>query len=101
MNFSQASLGAEVEVPTMNGRVTMKVPSGTQSATVFRMRGKGLPELHGRGRGDLLVRVIVETPTNLNKAQRKFMEDFGETFGDKSHPKSRSFLDKIKDLVKG
>lgn len=100
VNFAQASLGAEVELPTMNGRVTMKVPSGTQSTTVFRVRGKGLPELHGRGRGDLLVRVIVETPTNLSKTQRKFMEEFGETFGDKAHPQSRSFLDKAKSILK-
>ena len=100
VNMAQAALGAEVQVPTMNGRVTMKVPVGTQSSTVFRVRGKGLPDVHSRRTGDLLVRVVVETPTSLNRTQRKFLEEFGKTFGDTEHPTHRSFLGKLKDLLK-
>jgi len=100
VNVAQAALGAEAEVPTMNGRVSMKIPSGTQSGTVFRLRSKGLPDVHSGRSGDLMVRVIVETPTGLNRAQRKILEEFGKTFGDEAHPTRRSFAQKLKDLLK-
>ena len=100
-SIAQATLGAEVELPTMNGRVSMKIPPGTQSGTVFRVRGKGLPDVHERGTGDLLVRVSVETPTNLSGAQRKAFEELGRVLGDDAHPARRSFLAKLKDLLKG
>ena len=100
VNLTQAALGAEVDVPTLNGRVSMKVPSGTQSGTVFRVRGKGLPDVHNGRSGDLLVRVIVETPTNLSGTQRKALEELGKTFGDEVYPSRRSFLAKLKDLLK-
>ena len=100
VNIAQAALGAEVEVPTMNGRVSMKVPSGTQSGTVFRVRGKGLPDVHERGTGDLLVRVVVETPSNLNMAQRRAVEELGKVLGEDVHPTHRSFLNKLKELWK-
>lgn len=101
VNIAQAALGAEVEVPTLNGHVSMKVPPGTQSGTVFRVRGKGLPDVRdGRVAGDLLVRVIVETPTRLNATQRRLLEEFGRTFGDDVHPTHHSFLAKLKKLVK-
>ena len=100
VNISQAALGTEVEVPTMNGRVSMKIPAGTQSGTVFRVRGKGLPDVHDGRTGDLLVRVLVETPTNLNASQRCVFEDMGRTLGDEVHPSRRSFLAKIRDLLK-
>ena len=100
VNIAQASLGVEVDVPTMNGRVSMRVPSGTQSGTVFRVRGKGLPDVHEGGQGDLLVRVTVETPTNLNAAQRRLIEEVGKTLGADAHPSQRSFLAKLKELLK-
>ena len=100
VHFSQAALGADVEVPTMNGRVSMKVPAGTQSGTVFRVRGKGLPDVHDGRTGDLLVRVTVETPAHLNASQRKLVEELGRTIGDESYPTRRSFLAKLKDLLK-
>ena len=100
VDIAQAALGDEVEVPTLNGRVAMKVPPGTQSGTVFRVRGKGLPDVHDGRSGDLLVRVLVETPTNLNSAQRRMMEDIGKTLGDEVHPSRRSFLAKVRDLLK-
>ena len=100
VNIGQAALGTDVEVPTMNGRISMKIPGGTQSGTVFRVGGKGLPDVHGRRHGDLLVRVIVETPTNLNATQRKLFAEFAKTFGDEAHPSQRSFLSKLKEAFK-
>ncbi len=101
VHISQAALGAEVDIPTLNGRVSMKIPPGTQSGTVFRVRQKGLPDVHGSGRtGDLLVRVTVETPTDLNATQRRAMEELGKTLGAESHPSQRSFLEKIKRILR-
>jgi molecular chaperone DnaJ len=79
VNIAQAALGAELDVPTLNGRVSMKVPAGTQSGTVFRVRGKGLEDVQGGSHGDLLVRVVVETPTKLSGAQRKLLEELGRS----------------------
>ena len=100
VSFAQAALGAEVDVPTMNGRVAMKIPAGTQSGTVFRVRGKGLPDVHDGRSGDLLVRVNVETPANLSAAQRKAVEELTRVVGDDAYPARRSFLSKLKDLLK-
>ena len=100
INLAQAALGTDVDVPTMNGRVAMKVPPGTQSGTVFRVRGKGLPDVHEGRAGDLLVRVIVETPTTLSGPQRKLVEELGRALGEEAHPARRSFLAKLKDLWK-
>ncbi|MBI4340763.1 MAG: molecular chaperone DnaJ, partial [Candidatus Omnitrophica bacterium] len=100
IHVGQAALGAEVDVPTLNGRVSMKVPPGTQSGTVFRVRGKGLPDVHDGRTGDLLVRVVVETPTHLNAAQRRALEEFAKASGEDVYPTRRSFLAKIKELLK-
>ena len=100
VSVTQAALGAEVDVPTMNGRVSMKVPAGTQSGTVFRVRGKGLADVHEGGSGDLLVRVTVETPTNLSGTQRRAVEELGKTLGDEAHPVRRSFLTTLKEMLK-
>ena len=99
-SLAQAALGAEVDVPTMNGRVSMKIPPGTQSGTVFRVRGKGLPDVHEGRTGDLLVRVVVETPTHLNAGQRRLVEELGRSLGEEAHPQHRSFLAKLKDLLR-
>jgi molecular chaperone DnaJ len=98
INIAQASLGAELDVPTMNGRVSMKVPAGTQSGTVFRVRGKGLPDVHDGRTGDLLVRVSVETPTNLTGAQKRVLEDFARAAGEDAHPARSRFLRQLRDL---
>jgi len=100
VSLAQAALGAEVDVPTMNGRVSMKVPAGTQSGTVFRVRGKGLADVQDGRHGDLLVRVLVETPTNLNAAQRRQLEELGRALGDEAHPARRSFLAKVRELLR-
>jgi molecular chaperone DnaJ len=100
VSIAQAALGAEVDVPSMNGRVSMKIPSGTQSGTVFRVRGKGLLDVHDGRNGDLLVRVLVETPTNLTASQRKLLEELGRQLGDNAYPSRRSFVAKLKELLR-
>ena len=100
ISIAQAGLGADVEIPTMNGRVSMKIPAGTQTGTVFRVRGKGLSDVQEGGSGDLLVRVVVETPSNLTSAQRRLLEEVGKTLGDEAYPSRRSFLAKLRDLLK-
>ncbi|MBI2496188.1 MAG: hypothetical protein HYW10_06505 [Candidatus Omnitrophica bacterium] len=100
IDITQAALGTELDVPTMNGRVSMKVPAGTQSGTIFRVRGKGLPDVHERGHGDPLVRVLVETPTNLTSAQRRQLEELARNLGEAAHPSRRSFLAKVRDLLR-
>ncbi len=79
VSFSQAALGSEIEVPTLSGRAKLKIPAGTQTHTVFRMKGEGMPRVHGRGKGDQLVRVIVRTPTNLSSKQRDILSGLGDT----------------------
>ncbi len=101
VHIAQAALGAEVEVPTLNGRISMKIPPGTQSGTVFRVRGKGLPDVHHGRVGDLLVRAVVETPTRLTSHQRQLLEEFAKTVSDDDgHPKHRSFADQLKRLLR-
>lgn len=84
VNIVQASLGTELEVPTLDGKVKYKIPEGTQTGTVFRLRGKGIPHLNAGGRGDQFVTVEVETPKNLNSKQKELLKQFGETLDDGS-----------------
>jgi molecular chaperone DnaJ len=99
ISFTQAALGASIDVPTLDGPVKMKVPAGTQSGKVFRLRGRGIPALGGSGsRGDQHVRVVVETPTHLTKEQRELLERFAAVSGEETHPQSRSFWDKVGEL---
>jgi molecular chaperone DnaJ len=100
ISFTQAALGAQIEVPTLNGKVKMRVPPGTQSAKTFRLKGKGMPDVHGYGRGDELVRVVVETPTGLNAKQKSLLQDFAQACGEEVNPLSRSFMEKVKRLFK-
>ncbi len=98
ISFAQAALGTHLEVPTLEGKVKMKVPSGTQSGKVFRLKGKGIAHLHGGGRGDQHVRVVVETPTELSSEQRELLEAFAELSGERSQPQVKSFLEKVREL---
>jgi molecular chaperone DnaJ len=82
IGFSQAALGAEVTVPTLGGEAMLKIPAGTQSHTLFRLRGKGLPHLRGFGRGDELVRVLVHTPKKLSTRQRELLRNLAKELGD-------------------
>ena len=78
ISFPQSALGTKIEVETLDGKIKLKIPEGTQSGRVFRIAGKGVPILQGRGRGDHLVKVIVKTPTKLNRKQKKLLEEFDE-----------------------
>jgi molecular chaperone DnaJ len=89
ISFVQAALGDEVQVPTLDGKVKYTIPEGTQSETVFRLRGKGIPHLNGGGRGDQFVKVTVEIPKNLNSTQKELLREFAKTFGEEYKGKKK------------
>jgi molecular chaperone DnaJ len=98
ISFAQAALGAVVEIPTLDGKVKMRIPEATQSGRVFRIRGKGIPR-SGGNRGDQKVRVVVETPTGLTPRQRELLEQFADASGESvAHPQKKGFLDKVRAL---
>jgi len=101
ISFVKAALGGEVSVPTLDGPVKMKIPPGTQTNKIFRLRGKGIPYLHSNARGDQLVRIIVETPVNLTSEQKQLLKRFEELGGGNGQPRVREFLDKVKRIFKG
>lgn len=92
ISIVQASLGAEVEVPTLDGPVKYSIPEGTQTGTSFRLKGKGIPYLRGSGRGDEYITVRVETPKNLNSEQKDLLRKLGESFGDTGVPKKKGLF---------
>ena len=98
ITFIQAALGTEIEVPTLEGKVKMKVPPGTQSHKAFRLKAKGLPRLGSYGKGDQIVRVIIETPTSLTSEQKEILKKFSETDLKRSHPQHHGFFEKVKHL---
>lgn len=100
INIVQATLGAEIKVPTLDGQVTMKVPEGTQPGKVMRLKGKGIPSLRGGGRGDQLVRMKVVVPTKLNDKQKDALQKFADISKDNINPEEKSFLNKVKDFFK-
>ena len=96
ITFTQAVLGAELEIPTIDGKVKYTIPEGTQSGTTFRLKGKGIPGLNGRGRGDQYVTVNIETPRNLNREQKEALRKFSESLGEKNYEEHKSFFGKFK-----
>ncbi|MCT8343849.1 MULTISPECIES: molecular chaperone DnaJ [Photorhabdus] len=108
VNFAMAALGGEIEVPTLDGRVKLKIPAETQTGKMFRMKGKGVKSVRGGIQGDLLCRVVVETPVKLNERQKELLCELGESFGgageETNSPRSKSFFDGVKkffdDLTK-
>ena len=100
ITFVQAALGDEVEVPTLDGKVKYKIPEGTQSGTVFRLRGKGIPHLRSTQRGDQLVKVSVEVPKKLSDKQKDLLRDFAKETGTEVNEQSRNFFDKVRDIFK-
>jgi molecular chaperone DnaJ len=96
IKFTLATLGGTIEVPTLFGKATLKLPAGTQSATTFRLRGKGMPHLRGSGQGDQLVRVQVEVPTSLTGEQHRVLEEFARVCGDADHPTGKSWFEKAR-----
>ena len=101
ISFSQASLGGKVEVPTLEKRADLTIPSGTQHGQVFRLRDEGMPSLRNGRRGDMLVRVLVEIPKKLSKRQEELLREFAETEDIEVMPHSKGFFDKIKDYLSG
>ncbi len=100
ITFSQAVLGDEITVPTIDGKVKYEVPEGTQSGTVFRLRNKGIQYVNGRGRGDQYVKVNIEVPRNLSSKQKDVLKDFEKLTSDKNYEKRKTFFDRLKDAMK-
>ncbi len=96
IKFTLATLGGTIQVPTLQGKATLKIPAGTQSGTTFRLKGRGMPHLRGSAHGDQLIRVHVEVPTSLSGEQRKRLEEFAQACGDADEPVSKNFFEKAK-----
>ncbi|MEM7146195.1 MAG: molecular chaperone DnaJ [Verrucomicrobiota bacterium] len=100
LSFGKAALGGELTVPTLEGKASIKIPHGTQSDTIFRLRDKGIQDVHTGRKGDLLVRVQVEVPTKLNSEQKEALNAFTESIGEENSPIHESFLEKAKNFFK-
>lgn len=99
LNFTQAALGSEVDVPTLNDNAKIKIPAGTQTGSLFRLKGKGVPNLNGGGRGDQLVIVHVITPESLDERQRQLLDELGKTLGPASMPEAnRGIFQRLRNL---
>jgi molecular chaperone DnaJ len=98
VSFVQATLGAEIDVPTLNGKSSVRIPAGTQPGTLFRLKGKGIKNVQGYGHGDLHVRVTIEVPTSLTSAQKSKLQEFAELCNGKESPIRESFFEKAKNL---
>ncbi len=96
ISFTQAALGAELEVPTLDGKVRYTISEGTQTGTTFRLKGKGIPYVNSKSRGDQFVTVVVETPTHLNKEQKELLRSLEQQTDDATQPKRKRFFDKFK-----
>ncbi|MGQ9754508.1 MAG: DnaJ C-terminal domain-containing protein, partial [Desulfotomaculales bacterium] len=101
VSFVQAALGGEVEVETLDGRERLRIPEGTQTGTLFRLRGKGIPHLNGRGRGDHRVQVRVVTPTRLTEKQKELLREFARLSGERVETAEKGFFGKMKDAFMG
>ena len=98
--FSVAALGGEIDLPTLEGKAHLKVPAGTQSGQMFKLRGKGIINVNGRGHGDLFARLIVEVPSRLNAEQRGKLEEFAALCGEENTPMRKSFFERAKEFFK-
>ncbi|MCL2760539.1 MAG: molecular chaperone DnaJ [Desulfuromonadales bacterium] len=98
ISFVQAALGCELDIPTLAGKVSMKIPEGTQNGKVMRLRGKGIQALQGFGKGDQLVVLRIETPVNLNKEQKELLKEFAKLGGEEVHPMNKGFFDKVREM---
>ena len=98
ISFPQAALGTELEIETLEGTATIKVPEGTQSGREFKLKGKGVPHLNSHGKGDLIVEIRVQTPSKLNKAQKELLRQLGETMVVENTPTSRGLFEKVKEM---
>jgi len=100
VSFSQLALGSEISIPSLDGEMKLKIPAGTSSDKVFRIRGQGVPSVSGRGRGDLHIRIQVEVPKHLSAPQKEALEQFAKLCDEHTHPEGHSFIEKAKKLFK-
>jgi molecular chaperone DnaJ len=100
VSFAKVALGGEIKVPTLDGPALLKIPAGTPTGKVFRLRGKGVPLLQGRGIGDLHVQIYVEVPTHLNSDQRAKLQTFADSANEETNPEEQTFLRKAKDFFR-
>lgn len=98
ITFTEAALGAEIIVPTLDGKVKLNIHEGTQHGNEFKLKGKGIQRLHYAGKGDQYVRILVEVPKDLSKAQKQKLREFEDLSEDKNYKKQKSFMDKVKDF---
>jgi molecular chaperone DnaJ len=101
IHFAKAALGGELEIPTLNGQVKLKIPAETQTGRMFRLRGKGVKSVRSHRQGDLMCKVVVETPVRLSKEQKRILRDFEQAFAASNtdhNPKSSSWLDGVKQF---
>lgn len=99
VSITQATLGCEIEVPTLEGRAKLNLPTGTQNDRIFRLKNKGIARLQSTGRGDLFVKIVVEIPTNLSRKQKELLEEFSVLAKDDCNPMKKSFMAKLKDFL--
>jgi molecular chaperone DnaJ len=99
ISFTQAALGVEVEVPTLYGEAQLKIPSGTQSGKVLKLKGKGIPHLHHGGRGDQLVQITVWVPTKLSSEEKDLLRQLDQTEGFRPPKANRTFFDKLRETL--
>ena len=100
ITFAQATLGDNIQVPTLDGKVEYEIPEGTQTGTVFRLKGKGIPKLRSNIRGDQYVKVTVEIPKKLNDKQKELVREFAKECGEEVHQKQKTLADKIDKFFK-
>ncbi len=98
LTFAQLALGAEIEIPTLEGKVPYTIKEGTQPGETIRLRGKGISYVNGRGKGDLIARITVEVPKSLSSKQKELLQAFEASLGDKNYQKRKTFFDKVKDV---
>jgi molecular chaperone DnaJ len=101
VSFTQAALGASIEVPTLNGAEMLELPHGTQHGEVFKLKGKGLPDIRSYRNGDQIVQVLIEIPKKLNEKQKQLLREFAMTEDATLMPQKKSFMDKLKDKLRG
>ncbi len=101
INIAQAALGAEIDVPTVDGTAKLNIPAGTQAGKIFRLKGKGVPNVRGAGKGDQMVIINVDVPQHLNAQQRELFEQLAKTLGTEVRPQEKSFLDILKEVLGG
>jgi molecular chaperone DnaJ len=97
ISFTQAALGATIDVPSLDGKKQLKIPPGTQYGNIFKIKGEGLPDVRTRQHGDQLVHVIVETPTKLSAKQQELLMEFAKLDTNNSYPKTKNFFEKLKN----